>query len=184
MEKNISIEKASLRKQISELKTQISNNQKQQEADAVFSKIEALPEFKNAETILLYWSTQDELPTHEIVEKWSVEKIIILPSVVGDSLILKSYSSEGKMKQGALGIWEPDLSENYTENIDIIIVPGVAFDTDKNRLGRGKGFYDRFLKNNHSVKIGVGFDFQLLDKIPSEKLDIRMDKVITATRTI
>jgi 5-formyltetrahydrofolate cyclo-ligase len=179
-----SAEKNKIRKHISELKKVISEAQKQEEANAVFSKIETLPEFKAAKSILLYWSTPDELPTHEAIEKWSGEKQIILPTVVGNDLVLKSYSSGGTMKQGALGIWEPDSSENYTGNIDLVIVPGVAFDSKKKRLGRGKGFYDRFFKNNSSIKIGVGLDFQFLAEVPSTKLDIRMNKVITNSHTI
>lgn len=76
------------------MKKQILPEQKQQEAHAVFVKLETLPEFKSAENILLYWSTSDELPTHEIIEKWSVKKQIILPTVVGDKLILKPYMPE------------------------------------------------------------------------------------------
>jgi len=180
----ISAEKSKIRKQIRELKKLISEAQKQKEANAIFGKIETLPEFKAAKSILLYWSTSDELPTHEIVEKWSGIKQVILPTVVGKDLVLKSYYSGGTMKQGALGIWEPDSGENYTGNIDLVIVPGVAFDRKKKRLGRGKGFYDRFFKNNNSIKIGVGFDFQFLAEVSSTKLDIRMDKVITASNTI
>lgn len=180
----ISAKKTKIRKQIRELKKLISETQKQQEANAVFDKIETLSEFKAAKSVLLYWSTPDELPTHEVVEKWSSIKQVILPTLVGEGLALKSYLAGGKMKQGALGIWEPDSSENYTGNIDLVIVPGVAFDRKKNRLGRGKGFYDRFFKNNNFIKIGVGFNFQFLTEVPSTKLDIRMDKVITSSHTI
>lgn len=88
------------------------------------------------------------------------------------------------MKKGALGIWEPDTEDNFTGDIDLMIIPGIAFDSDKNRLGRGKAFYDRFLANKRLVKIGVGFDLQLLPRIPSEKSDIKMDKVITASHLI
>lgn len=176
--------KIKIRQQISQLKKQISENQKNQEANAVFSKIESLSEFKAAKNILLYWSTSDELPTHEIVKKWSKIKKIILPSVTGEILFLKRFFSVETMKQGSLGIWEPYLEENFTDKIDLAIVPGVAFDRKKNRLGRGKGYYDRFFKNNNSIKIGVGFDFQLLTEIPSTKFDIQMDKVITRSHII
>jgi len=182
--KHVAARKTELRKEIADLKKQISTEQKQQEARAVFGKVETLPEFKSAENILLYWSTSDELPTHEIIEKWSKRKQIILPTVVGDKLILKSYMPGQNMKKGVLGIWEPDTVDNFTENIDLMIIPGIAFDSDKNRLGRGKAFYDRFLANKHLVKIGVGFDLQLLSHIPSEKSDIKMDKVITASHFI
>ena len=182
--KDVAARKTELRKEIADLKKQISTEQKQQEARSVFSKVETLYEFKSAENILLYWSTSDELPTHEIIEKWSHRKQIILPTVVGDKLILKSYMPGQNMKKGVLGIWEPDTVDNFTENIDLMIIPGIAFDSDKNRLGRGKAFYDRFLANKHLVKIGVGFDLQLLSHIPSEKSDIKMDKVITASHFI
>ena len=182
--KDVAARKTELRKEIADLKKQISTEQKQQEARVVFRKVETLPEFKSAENILLYWSTSDELPTHEIIEKWSKRKQIILPTVVGDKLILKSYMPGQSMKKGALGIWEPDTADNFTGDIDLMIIPGIAFDSDKNRLGRGKAFYDRFLANKHLVKIGVGFDLQLLSHIPSEKSDIKMDKVITASHLI
>ena len=182
--KDVAARKTELRKEIADLKKQISPEQKLQEARAVFSKVETLPEFKSAENILLYWSTSDELPTHEIIEKWSKRKQIILPTVVGDKLILKSYMPGQSMKKGALGIWEPDTADNFTGDIDLMIIPGIAFDSDKNRLGRGKAFYDRFLANKRLIKIGVGFDLQLLPHIPSEKSDIKMDKVITASHLI
>jgi 5-formyltetrahydrofolate cyclo-ligase len=182
--KDVITQKTELRKEIADLKKQISNEQKQQEARAVFGKVETLHVFKSAENILLYWSTSDELPTHEIIEKWSNKKQIILPTVVGDKLILKPYMPGKNMKKGALGIWEPDTVDNFMGDIDLIIIPGIAFDSDKNRLGRGKAFYDRFLVNKRLVKIGVGFDLQLLPRIPSEKSDIKMDKVITASHLI
>jgi len=182
--KDVAARKTELRKEIADLKKQISTEQKQQEARAVFSKVETLSEFKSAENILLYWSTSDELSTHEIIEKWSNRKQIILPTIVGDKLILKPYMPGQNMKKGALGIWEPDTVDTFTENIDLMIIPGIAFDSDKNRLGRGKAFYDRFLANKSLVKIGVGFDLQLLPRIPSEKSDIKMDKVITASHFI
>ena len=115
--KHIITRKTELRKEIADLKKQNSPEQKQQEARAVFSKVETLPEFKSAENILLYWSTSDELPTHEIIEKWSKRKQIILPTVVGDKLILKSYMPGQSMKKGALGIWEPDTADNFTGDI-------------------------------------------------------------------
>ena len=155
-------EKKQIRQQIREFKTQISETQRQQEADAVFLKIESLPEFKAAKSILLYWSTTNEMPTHDIINKWSNKKLIILPAVKGRNLVLKKYFASEMMEQGALGIWEPDSLETYDGKVDLVIVPGVAFDHNKNRLGRGKGYYDRFFRKDKNLKIGVGFDFQLL----------------------
>lgn len=177
-------EKRQIRIKVRDLKELLSEEQKQKEADAVFGKIEYLPEFKAANSILIYWSTPDELPTHDIIKKWRQAKLIILPSIKGDKLVLKSYTSEEKLIQKVLGIWEPNLSQTYQGKVDLVIVPGIAFDQNRNRLGRGKGYYDRFFKKNKLTKIGVGFDFQLFNSIPTEKTDVQMDKIITPSNTI
>ncbi|HET7732756.1 MAG TPA: 5-formyltetrahydrofolate cyclo-ligase [Paludibacter sp.] len=177
-------EKKQIRQEIRSLKKLLTDEQKQAEAKAVFEKIEMLPEFKIAETILMYWSTTDELPTQAAISNWCTEKQLFLPSINGEKMVLKHYSPNGKLVQKSLGIWEPDLAERYDGKIDLVIVPGIAFDRKKNRLGRGKGYYDRFFKKFKPVKIGVGFDFQLMHSIPVAKHDIKMDKIITPSQTI
>jgi len=177
-------DKNQIRQNIREIKAQLSEAQKQKEADAVFHRVELFPDFQKAKTILVYWSSPDELPTHAFIEKWSCEKEILLPSVHGDDIVLKRFDVSRKMIKGLLGIWEPDTTEIYSGSIDIVIVPGTSYDVEKNRLGRGKGYYDRFLEQINTVKWGVGFDFQLLQSVPTYQNDIRMDKIITATRII
>jgi len=177
-------EKNKIRQQVRELKSQITVIQKQNYADTVFQKIESFPEFLSANTILIYWSTPGELPTKKMIEKWCSAKEILLPSVQGDDIIVKRYSSKNKMKQGNAGIWEPESADIFEGSVDLVIVPGVAFDLKKNRLGRGKGYYDRFLLNSKALKWGVGFDFQLLNSIPVSTNDVAMDKIITPTHTI
>lgn len=176
--------KKRIRQEIKELKMQMSEAQKQMDAEAVFRKIELMPEFIQAQTVFMYWSLPDELPTHAYVEKWSESKQILLPAIVEDNLILKNYVSRSKMKSGMLGILEPDEHEGFEGKVDLVIVPGIAFDEQKERLGRGKGYYDNFLKSNKSFNIGVCFDFQLIDSVPVTPDDIRMDKVVTPTYTV
>jgi len=94
------------------------------------------------------------------------------------------FSSKEKLVVGEYGIWEPDSQIEYIKSIDIAIIPGIAFDRDKNRMGRGRGYYDVYLGNRNIKKWGVGFDFQFYDKIPFESFDIKMDKVFTASFTI
>jgi len=180
----INKEKKEIRSQIQLLKLRLSEEEKNREAQAVFDKIESLPEFQAANSILMYWSTNSELPTHDIIKKWIAQKFIVLPSIAGKKLVLKRFISVDKLVQKSLGIWEPDLTDIFIGKIDLVIVPGVAFDLNKNRLGRGKGYYDRFFKNKKSLKIGIGFDFQLLKSIPTHRFDMKMDKVITMSNTI
>lgn len=88
------------------------------------------------------------------------------------------------LKQGSYGIWEPETQREYINKIDLVIVPGIAFDKNKCRLGRGKGYYDRYFMNKRIKKIGIGFDFQLLDEVPTSSFDIKMDKVITPSHIV
>ncbi len=147
----------------------------------IWEQIERLPEFEQASTLLLYHSLKDEVYTHDFIEKWYKSKCIVLPVVVGDELELRCYTGAEKLATGAYGISEPE-GEPFTdyEHIDLAVIPGVAFDLNGNRLGRGKGYYDRFLPLlPHACKIGVCFPFQLVDSVPAEPFDIRMDIIIT-----
>jgi 5-formyltetrahydrofolate cyclo-ligase len=174
--------KNNFRRQMQLLSINNSLEDKKKEADIVFDKIESLEQFKNAKYILLYWSTKNEMPTHDFVEKWKDEKTILLPSVVGNDIVLKKLTKD--LTQGSLGIWEPDTADNFDGIVDLAIIPGVAFDRKKNRLGRGKGYYDRFLENYKCFKIGICFDFQLFDDLPANKNDKKMDLIISPNENV
>ena len=176
---NVTSEKELIRERIKKKKQQLTDKEKEIEAANVFEKIEALPEFINAHNIMIYWSMPDELPTHNFIIRWSKKKTMLLPVVKGEDMLIKPFSTKEELKQGSLGIWEPDTQKEYLNSIDLVIVPGVAFDRNKSRLGRGKGYYDRYFINKRIVKIGVCFDFQLLESIPIDSFDIKMDKVVT-----
>lgn len=177
-------EKILIREKIRHKKQQISDKDKTQASNAVFEKIEALPEFKEANTILIYWSMNDELPTHNFIIKWSKTKQMLLPVVKENDMLIMPFSAKENMKKGSYGIWEPETQREYINKIDLVIVPGIAFDKKKSRLGRGKGYYDRYFMNKRIKKIGIGFDFQLLDKVPTASFDIKMDKIITPSHMV
>lgn len=169
-----------LRRQVALLKTRHSSSTTRQSAE-ILAALEAHPAFRAATTVLLYHSLKDEVDTHEFIRKWSREKRILLPVVVGDDLELRLYTRPEDLKPGAYGIEEPtgELFTDYAD-IDFIVVPGVAFDRNGNRLGRGKGYYDRLLPRIPSAyKAGICFPFQLVEKVPAEPFDIRMDEIIT-----
>lgn len=135
--------------------------------------------FQSAHTILLYHSLTDEVHTHDFIEKWSKSKRIVLPVVIENELELRSYSSSGDLSIGAYGILEPTGTSFYDyDAIDLAIIPGVAFDASGCRLGRGKGYYDRLLPKLIAHKIGICFPFQLVNEVPAEEFDIRMDEII------
>ena len=172
--------KKNLRKQIRNLKDKYSAIQLIELSSDIHSRLEKLPAFQNAQTILMYWSMSDEVYTQSFVEKWSASKRIILPSVKGDDLILKEFKGVENLTAGEqFAIPEPEgLPFLDTESIDLIIVPGVAFDKLGNRMGRGRGFYDKLLTTTNAIKIGICFNFQMVEKVPVEKHDKKMDIVV------
>ncbi|WP_294627419.1 5-formyltetrahydrofolate cyclo-ligase [uncultured Bacteroides sp.] len=147
----------------------------------ILAALEAHPAFRAANTILLYHSLKDEVDTHAFIRKWSNRKRILLPVVIGNDLELRIYSTPEDMTIGSYGIKEStgEVFIDYAA-IDFIAVPGVAFDLKGNRLGRGKGYYDRLLPRIPSAfKAGICFPFQLVEEVPAEPHDIRMDTIIT-----
>lgn len=182
-DRKTSMDKKQLRKQIRERKKEFSLSEKIELSRPIFEKIEKEELFKEAKVVLLYYSMDDEVYTHDFVEKHYKTKTILLPCVDGDDLILRQYLGIESMKAGEqFGILEPVGKEfNDLEKIDLMIIPGVAFDEEKNRLGRGRGFYDRLLKTVNATKIGVCFDFQIVEQVPTEDFDVKMDVVISTT---
>jgi len=177
-------EKTIIRKQVRRRKYQIDQEQSNEQSKKIFQKIEQMREFQKAKSVLVYWSMTDELPTHNFVIKWSASKTILLPVIKNEKMYIMPFSSKEKLVAGEYGVWEPDSQNEYVKSIEIAIIPGVAFDRDKNRMGRGKGYYDKYLENNNIKKWGVGYDCQYYDKIPTDSNDIKMDKVFTASFTI
>lgn len=162
------------------LKTQHKSSATQQSAE-ILTALEAHPAFRAADTVLLYHSLKDEVDTHEFIRKWSRLKRILLPVVVGDDLELRVYTGPEDLAIGAYGIEEPT-GVRFTDYaaIGFIAVPGVAFDRNGNRLGRGKGYYDRLLPRIPAAyKAGICFPYQLVEEVPAEPFDIRMDEIIT-----
>ena len=170
--------KADLRLHIKKCKLNISQEERESASTIVMNKIESLTQFKEAKNILLYNALPDELPTDCMLEKWTDSKELFLPVVAGDNLVIKRYNKE-LLKVGAFGILEPTGKEIDFKLIDFIVVPGVAFDRELNRLGRGKGFYDKLLANSNAFLAGVGYDIQIVDCIDTEPHDIKMNCIIT-----
>lgn len=148
-------------------------------SEKVLNTLETYPEFQEGHTILLYHSMKDEVQTHAFIEKWSRSKRIILPVVMGDELELRVYTGPQDLALNMYGIAEPT-GVRFTDYraIDLAVIPGVAFDSQGHRLGRGKGYYDRLLPLITAPKAGICFPFQLIKEVPTEEFDFCMDIII------
>ncbi len=173
-------QKTDLRKWIANKKKEFSLSVLEERSDILLQIIELLPEFVNAKTVFLYYSMPDEVATHAFVKKWSNTKCIYLPVIEADEMKLREYSPNEGLITGSFNIKEPQgaLCKDF-EVIDFAMVPGVAFDRHGFRMGRGKAYYDRVLPLLVCSKVGVCFDFQLMDKVPLDEWDVPMDFVVT-----
>ena len=176
---DMTMDKASLRRMMRQSKAALTPEQKSAESSAVWQHVEATPVFAEAQHILLYHSLPDELSSHSVIERWvELGKIVYLPVVIGDDLVVRRYSKEA-MQQGEFNIMEPTGNDVDTDLLQLIIVPGVAFDASGNRLGRGKGYYDRLLSRTAATCVGVCYNCQLLPHIPAEAHDKVMHYIVT-----
>jgi len=155
------------------------------EPAALWSRLETTAEFAQAQTVLIYMALGDEVPTAEFILRWNGKKRLAIPLVCGESLVLKEYKPDA-VKRGYAGVTEPEsgLPTIDPKEIDLAVIPGQAFDLKCNRMGRGKGYYDRLLPELNCVKAGVGYDFRIVPQLPCDAWDIPLDMVVTPTRTI
>jgi 5-formyltetrahydrofolate cyclo-ligase len=175
------MDKGEVRRRMRELKRAVPFEEKLKRSETVMQQVERTDVFGKARVVLLYWSMADEVQTHAFVERWYKEKTLVLPCVQGDDLVLRQYTGPECLVDGPqFGIGEPTGPEwTDLDAVELIVVPGVAFDAEGNRMGRGRGFYDRLLKSTpRAVKMGVAYDFQMLPSIPVEPHDVKMDLVI------
>ena len=159
-------------------------------SNSVLAQLESLEQWKRAETVLAFLSMKDEINTIPILEAAREQgKTFAVPRVVGPDLVFYQLSYlEKDVAPGAFGILEPVSGlcpvavETLSEHHSVALVPGLAFDKENFRLGRGKGFYDRFLASagDSLYKIGIGYSFQLVEKVPREPHDKALDLIITS----
>ena len=179
-----------IRKEFKAIRNNIEN--KRAKSKLITEKLLNLSEVKVAKLIGIYMSFSSEVDTKDLIEQLlMLGKNIVIPRIYNniEMEFYKVNSINDLKNKNILGILEP---ENNKENkaskddIDLMIIPGICFDLEKNRVGLGKGYYDRYLKNSNIKKIGICFDEQLLtgDTIDTNKYDIKMDKIVTNKRII
>jgi len=175
--------KEELRKKILNLRTRF--NKTEEHSKLIAEKFLKLPEVKTARTFLLYYPHKKEVNTIPIIKQLIKQgKTILLPKVEKDQILPIFISNLSELKEGFAGIKEPKGKVYPKDKIDIVVVPAVAYDKRGYRIGYGKGYYDRFLSNYKGKKIGLAYQFQLVEKIPYESHDIPVDIIITPTQTI
>lgn len=172
--------KTTLRSLIASQRKALSSEEIRNMSSRITNSFLQLTSLKTANNLLLYAALPREVQTMELIRALSAHKKVWLPKVSGEELEIRAYEGDQSLIPGHFNVPEPtgmlcpDLSK-----IDLVVVPGVAFSREGDRMGYGKGFYDRLLPKLQAKKIGLAFDFQLFDSIPTEDHDEKMDIIIT-----
>lgn len=146
-------------------------------ADRVFS----LPQYKEAATVFVYLAFQNEMSTLPIIEQsLRLNKKIAAPKVNGKNIDFYYFDSIESLIPGVWGIPEPPPIHKAALEDVLMVMPGIAFDKKRNRVGYGGGFYDRYLKDHNEIKtLAIAYDFQVLDDVPAEPFDQRPEIIVT-----
>lgn len=149
-------------------------------SDIVSRAILAHPRVTAAKSILAFWPLPDEVDIRESVCRLrGMGHEIFLPRVVSDTeMVVCPYFDDSSLMPGAFGILEPATPPCPLPDDCVAIIPGMAFDKNGHRLGRGRGYYDRFLSACHPYTIGVGYPFQIVSEVPHDEFDIPVDEVL------
>ena len=162
---------------------------REERSSAVCKRFWELPVSSDAQTVLVYMSVRDEVITTELVDRLlASNKRTVVPYCVGDELRLFLLSNLAELEQGTFGILEPrqslrNLAERRIEprELDLLAVPGVAFDRAAGRVGHGRGYFDRLLRQVRpdAISIGMAFDCQLFEHVPMDTHDVHLDAIVT-----
>lgn len=149
-------------------------------------KILNLKEYKESKTVFIYVSYGSEISTIDLIKEALREKTVLVPYCVDKfgKMIAVKIDSKDDLKEGMYGIKEPECPIEYEGKIDLTIVPGVAFSKEGYRIGYGKGYYDRFLKEHDTFSLGICHSELLFDKVPFDEFDVKLQKIITEKEEI
>lgn len=176
--------KQQMRELIVQKRRILSAEDRREQSAAILEQLEQMQCFREAKTVLLYYPINNEVDVLPLFKKYKHTKTLLLPVSHRREMTVSPYEGNDKMHRGKFHIPEPT-TPAYEGEIDLIVVPAVAFDKTGLRLGRGGGYYDKFLKKHtRAMLIGVGYDFQLVDQVPAERHDQKVHRIILPSQTI
>ena len=174
-------EKRLIRKQIFAARKQCSDAQVEEWSHQITDQVLKLSEFVKAKHILAYADYNHEVMTRYIIEEaWKAGKEVAVPKVVGKNMVFYRLTDFSQLEPGYFGIPEPVRGEIVKWEDALMIMPGVAFDPENNRVGYGGGFYDKYLEKHPNMHaVAIAFELQMYRELPFEEHDIKPEKVVT-----
>lgn len=180
--------KKDIRAEVKKYRREASLEQITKNSDLICTTFLQLPEYQSAKVVFAYIDCKNEVQTKRVIEACFADgKVVAVPKVLGKFMKFYAISSYEDLEEGYFGIREPkhELLEEMVCEDGLMILPGVAFDTQCHRVGYGGGFYDRYLEEHPKMKkIAFAFEFQVYENVPFEAFDILPEKIITEKRII
>ena len=186
------MEKKEIRKLVFARRREASDEQIIRDSQAIFDRIRETGAYRNAETVFSYMDYNHEVMTRSFIEQcWADGKKVAVPRVNGDVMNFYYIEYFGQLEPGCKGILEPithcpGIVKNADDDEEaLFIIPGVAFDPKRHRIGYGGGYYDKYqAAHPHHTTFAVAFEFQIMDEVPYEETDIRPMFIYTESRVI
>ena len=186
---DLQIEKDKIRKEILKKRNDLSTEEVEKKSNLVIQNLEKF--IKNAQNIMIFMDMKNEVKITKLMKLYP-EKSFFIPKITDSKnreMKINKYK-ENELVLHKFGYYESSSSDFYNENIlDIVIVPAVVFDFEKNRIGFGGGYYDTFLKkirgeNKKVLFVGVCYDFQIVDEVPTESHDMILNFIVSENKVI
>lgn len=174
--------KQTIREQLLTARRSVPQFEVLQRSEAVHKRLHGLAEFNQASTVLCYVSCRGEVDTLPVLEQCIARGVsVFAPRIDGTTMEWRRFSGFNSLKRGRFGILEPTKdSPLYASHDDaVVLVPGVAFTPHGDRLGMGGGYFDQFLATSTCFRVGLAFDYQIVDSLPHEEHDQIMDVIVT-----
>jgi len=177
--------KAALRKEMLAKRDALCSLDVASSSDAVTERLISNQRFIEAKTVAFYIRKGNEVDTERMIgHALRLGKNVLVPVTDDHKITFVRFRSFTDLRPGKFDIPEPSEHETLNTEPDVVVVPGVAFGLCMHRLGYGKGYYDRYLASSPAYRIGICYDFQVVDRLPSHANDERMDEILTDKRVI
>ncbi len=177
--------KTALRRTLLSARGSSSEVDNQYKNQIITSKLLELSVIAEARAAFVYVSTAGEVETHRLIDQLTIRGIVVLVPRISDRVHMRAVRFPGwdAMEAGPLGILAPADDTAWDEPLDVAVIPGLGFTASGDRLGFGAGYYDRWLASHGEMtRIGVAFDYQIVERIPIDAHDVTMDLVVTESR--
>ncbi|MBI2994870.1 MAG: 5-formyltetrahydrofolate cyclo-ligase [Gammaproteobacteria bacterium] len=176
-----------LRKELRERRVAIALAARRETSERIRDRLLQLPEVGSAGSVFCFISNSEEVDTHALIDSLVERgKRVLVPWIpAGGDMAAVRFTGWASLAPGQLGILTPVSPHPFDGHVDVCITPGLGFTLRGERLGYGRGYYDRWFSSHTSgPRVGIGFDFQIVDQLPTSDRDVRLDGLVTEARVI